>query len=203
MAKKVSKLTTAKVVALPATKAETHLTLPKFEDVYLEVKNGNIAISREQYAKIRLLKMNRGYEKSALSLNARTQFNDEFAAKEFGSDAMEGVLRWLWDKYIDGKVKDPFIAQILFSVLVKGVENAYAALTKWLRSKNVDVADNIEDTIKLATEVAQSGKIEDFKAEINSHVDDIKRLNEEDAIAGKKLNWFRKWILNPLKSIFS
>ena len=172
---------------------------PEFILAYIEVKNGQIALSQEQYERIRL-EMMKDTAKGVYNEVMLERVNKSFASKEFLTDtgAVQKVLKWLWDKYIGGKVNDQIVANTLFEVLLKGVENGAKAIARWLKSKNNTAVDDMTDVIQTAAEVIQSGKIEDFKNEINDHLADIKKQNEVDKNSGKKVGWFRR-ALNALK----
>lgn len=172
-----------------------------FAKAYLEVVNGQIALSKEQYERIRLA-MVRDQAKGQEVTATLERLTKEWAAKEYGNSAMELPLKWLWDKYIAGRIKDQFVANVIFQILVKGIDEAFEALKNWLKGKDADIADNLEDAITTAVDIAQSGKIGDFKDEVESKLNEIKQRNEADKNQGKKIGWFR-WLLNAAKAIFS
>ena len=186
-------------MAEPVEVVETPIA-PQFEKAFNKIVSGELLITADQYKLIRL-RMMRDTAKGTYSDVMLERVNDVHATKEFGSNNMEAPLRWLWDKYIGGKIGNQMVAEIIFSVLVQGVENGYKAIINWLRGKNTHVAEGLEDAIEVAGKVIESGKVADFKNEISTHLDVIRRLNEGDAAQGKKVGFFRK-LLNVVKSIF-
>lgn len=174
---------------------------PQFEQALSLVFVGAIKITSEQYKDIRLKMLNETGAKTTYTEGMLQRVNENFASKEFGSEAMELPLRWLWDKYIANKIGNQMVANLVFGVLVQGIEDGYKAIVSWLCGKNTHVAEGLEDAIEIAGKVIESGKIEDFRNEINTHLADIKKLNESDAAQGKKVSFFRK-MLNAVKSIF-
>ena len=206
MAKKVAKLKVVQTKEVPKV-AETPVTpevkkTPQFDVAYYQMMDLKKTITKEQYIKIRSM-MVQDQAKGEVSEGLLRQ-SDERGAKEYriGSYAMQTGLKWLWDKFIAGRIGNQMVANIVFQMLVQGVDDAYKALTNWLRHKNADAADTLEDTISTVDAVLASDKLENFKDEMGIHLEEVKRLNEVDKAAGKKVKWYR-WILNVIKSVLS
>jgi hypothetical protein len=121
---------------------------------------------------------------------------------EYGDGSWDGVrhvLQYLWTKYMGDKIGNQMVANFVFTVLLNGVEQGWASITKAIREKLGD--DAVKDTESIVdgiNKIVIDGGAEELKNRINEVRTDITKPTTD----GKKPNVWQK-ILRGLRFALS